>query len=546
VWFGGVLEVIFGGMPESPVNELLSAAAEHQHAGRLREAEVLYRQILQGDPNFADALHGMGLLALQVNKPELGAAYLARAAQVAPGIAIYHYNQGEAWLMANELDQAVACLRRASALEPNRPEPHAALGITAARTRRFSEAADALAHAIQLGMDRAEIYQQLGNAQIQINRFAQAEQSAREALTRAPNSHESWQTLGEAQLHQDKLDEAAASFRKVLSLKPDYSIATQSLGITLAKAGSSDAAIETLRIAVRARPDSAEARSHLGSLLVNAGSVAEGIMLLEKSISLRPGHMDTLIELARAYEKSGQRDKAAGAFEQLQKLTPDNPNIAFHIAALRESSDAPAAPPQALMAALFDRHADTFDKHLLQDLGYRVPKLLHEAVMSVHKGPFDSALDLGCGTGLCGVVFRPDVRALIGVDLSPAMIEKARERNLYDKLDVADVLKSLQEWPSSFDLLLAGDVFCYLGDLSNIFASARSALRSDGLLAFSVELSKEAGWKLSPSRRYLHGEGYILDTATKTGLKIKSIQTQILRQDAGKDVAGLIVVASGE
>jgi predicted TPR repeat methyltransferase len=530
-------------MGESPVSELLSTAAAHQHAGRLREAEALYRQLLHRDPNYADALHGMGLLALQVNKPELAAAYLARAAQNAPGIAIYHYNQGEAWLIANELDQAVACLRRAAALEPTRPEPHAALGVACSRLRRFQEAADALAQAIQLGMDRAEIHQQLGNAQIQLGQFARAEQSAREALTRAPNSHESWQTLGEAQLNQEKLDEAEASFRKVLSLKPDYSIALQSLGISLGRAGKTDAAIETLRSAVKLRPESAEARSHLGSLLVNSDKVAEGITLLEKSVSLRPGHMDTLVELARAYEKSGQPAKAAGAFEQLQKLAPDNPNLSFHIAALR-GTDAPAAPPPALMAALFDRHAESFDHHLVQELGYRVPKLLHDAVTSVRPGPFDSALDLGCGTGLCGVVFRPDVKAIIGVDLSPAMIEKARERNLYDRLEVADVLKTLQEWPGAFDLLLAGDVFCYLGDLSNVFASGRLALRPGGLLAFSVELSKNGGWSLTPSRRYVHGEGYILETVTKVGLKLQSVQTQVLRNDAGKEVAGLIVVAS--
>ena len=198
------------------------------------------------------------------------------------------------------------------------------------------------------------------------------------------------------------------------------------------------------------------------------------------------------------------------------------------------------------MAALFNQHADTFDHHLTVDLGYRVPQLLHEAVKNVQPGPFDSALDLGCGTGLCGVVFKPDVKAIIGVDISPAMIEKARERNLYDRLEVAEVLKSLQEWPGVFDLVLAGDVFCYLGDLFNVFVATRNALRPGGLLAFSVELSKETGWKLTPSRRYVHGEGYVLETLTKSGLTIKSIQTQILRQDAGKDVAGLIVVASGE
>jgi len=224
-------------MGESPVSELLSTAAAHQHAGRFREAEALYRQLLHRDPNYADALHGMGLLALQVNKPELAAAYLARAGQVAPGIAIYHYNQGEAWLIANELDQAVACLRRAATLEPQRPEPHAALGVACARQRRFQEAADALAQAIQLGMDRAEIHQQLGNAQIQLGQFARpSSRRGRRSLER-PIRTKAGRRSAKRKLNQRKLDEAEASFRKVLSLKPDYSIALQSLGITLGRAG---------------------------------------------------------------------------------------------------------------------------------------------------------------------------------------------------------------------------------------------------------------------------------------------------------------------
>src|SRR5579863_3140288 len=123
-----------------PSFQNLKTAAEHHQAGRLRQAEDLYRRILFNDPDQADALHGVGLIALQVNKPELAAAYLGRAAQVSPNAPVFQYNQGEAWMTIGDLQQATACLRRAIAIDPARPEPHATLGVAMARMGRFSDA----------------------------------------------------------------------------------------------------------------------------------------------------------------------------------------------------------------------------------------------------------------------------------------------------------------------------------------------------------------------------------------------------------------------
>ena len=533
-------------MPNPSPQDLLQTALAHHRAGRLRPAEEAYRQILQSNPDSPDALHGVGLLAMQSSRPDLAAAYLARAALVAPNVAVFQHNLAEAWMLAGDLNQAVACLRTAIRLDPARPESHAILGVALAHLQRFQESVDSLQNALRFGADRPEIHQHLANALLQLNRFAEAELHARKAVGAAPNSPESWQTLGEALGNLGRTDEALAAFRQALSLKPDFALPHYSIGRTLANSGRTDEAIASIREALRLQPNFPEALSNLGSLLLQRNP-DEGIELLRKAVDLRPTHIDTLVELARGLELVHRYDQAAEAFEAIQKLLPDNPNVKFHVAALR-GKDVPSAPPHELVAALFNRHADTFDQHLTENLHYRAPQLIHEAVASaLPPGAANlDVMDLGCGTGLLGPLFRPLAKSLVGIDLSGAMVEKARQRNLYDRLEVTDAVSSLRAAPSAFDLVVAGDVLCYFGDLSDVLRAAHDSLRKGGLLAFSVELDNSSdpspGYRLHPSRRYSHSEAYIRQSAQAAGFHIHSLAPQTLRREADKDVTGLIAV----
>ena len=528
------------GTPPASEQQLLHLAGEHHRAGRVREAEELYRQVLLENPNHPDALHGVGIIAMQVNKPELAAAYLGRAAQVAPNVAVFQFNQGEAWMLIGDLQQATACYRQAIAIDPSRPEPHATLGVALARMQRFADAVTSLQKSIELGLDRAEVYQHLGNALLQIGNFPQAETSARKAVEKMPHSAECWQTLGEAIGNQDRAEEAVECFRKAISLKPDLAISHYALGMTLGRIGEVDEAIQLIQRAIALRPDFAEALTNLGTMLIGRRRLDEAIETLRKAVQLRPMHLDSHIELARALELAQRHQEAAEAFGEMLKLSPDNPNVKFHIAAL-SGKETPPAPPESLVQALFNKHAASFDEHLAE-LDYQVPKLLFEAVTAAGASKQSDVLDLGCGTGLCGEVFRPVARKLVGVDLSPAMIEKARERGVYDRLEVGEVTAALNAAANAYDLLVAGDVLCYLGDLSKVFSAAVSALRRNGLFAFSVESHEGERWLLRPSRRYAHNPQYIRIAAGEAGLEVNRLTPSVLRKEGGKDVNGLVVV----
>jgi predicted TPR repeat methyltransferase len=122
------------------------------------------------------------------------------------------------------------------------------------------------------------------------------------------------------------------------------------------------------------------------------------------------------------------------------------------------------------------------------------------------------------------------------------MLAKARERNIYDGLEVAEVIAALRAAPARYDLLIAGDVLCYIGDLSEVFNAAIRSLRPGGVLGFSVETHPGSGWLLRPTRRYAHATDYVRQSAMAAGFECLSSSQTPLRKEAGIDVLGLIAV----
>lgn len=197
------------------------------------------------------------------------------------------------------------------------------------------------------------------------------------------------------------------------------------------------------------------------------------------------------------------------------------------------------APP-AYVEALFDAFAERFDYQLVENLEYQAPAILAQMV-GVAERRFEHMLDLGCGTGLAGPPFRAGVGRLTGVDLSTAMLAKAAERGGYDALVHAEAVAFLRETPDRFDLIVAADVFSYLGDLGDILTASAEALSDEGLLAFSVEQG-ETGWRLLPSARYAHGDDYVRAAAAGAGLEVIQHRQTPLRRQADAAIPGGLYV----
>jgi predicted TPR repeat methyltransferase len=287
----------------------------------------------------------------------------------------------------------------------------------------------------------------------------------------------------------------------------------------------------------------ADRRYAYAKAAINDEDYAGAADILRQVLELVPHWAPALFMLGIAEDKLHHKDEAIWALERAASLDfKDELGAGLQLARLG-ARPAPRAAAEAYVQSLFDQYAVHFEEHLVGVLAYRAPALLLEAVSAMRTKPFGSVLDLGCGTGLCGAAFKPLAQHLCGVDLSPGMIEEARAKAVYDRLEVSNIEAFLKTEPdASADLLLAADVFVYIGDLGAIFLAASRVLARNGLFAFTVQHTNE-GYKLEDDLRFAHAPDYIVGLMDRSGLKILTMQSAVTRQDAGQDVQGLLVVA---
>jgi predicted TPR repeat methyltransferase len=286
----------------------------------------------------------------------------------------------------------------------------------------------------------------------------------------------------------------------------------------------------------------AEGRFAYARAAAAEGDIRAAAEVLEQALERAPGWAAAWFALGEAREKLGDIDAAAEAFRAALRCDPADAQGAIARLALLGRSDAPAALPAAYVARLFDQYAPRFEAHLTEALGYRAPALIAEALAAAApERRFARALDLGCGAGLMGEALRERIDHLTGVDLSPAMIEKARERGVYDALIVGDATATLiRQPPAAFDLIVAADSLVYIGDLAPLFVAAAAALTADGLIAFSLETMEGESFALGASMRFAHSRAYVEATAGRTALRPLLIRSASTRREAGRDAPGLI------
>jgi predicted TPR repeat methyltransferase len=153
---------------------------------------------------------------------------------------------------------------------------------------------------------------------------------------------------------------------------------------------------------------------------------------------------------------------------------------------------------------------------------------------------FPRALDLGCGTGLCGPLLRPMTERLEGVDLSGNMLSKARALGVYDRLIQGELAQYLAGAGQRYELVVSADVFIYVGALEEVFDGVARVLEPGGAFVFSVELLPAGhDFLLRPSQRYAHSERYLRALALRHGFEIKSSAHLPVREDQRQPIPGL-------
>jgi predicted TPR repeat methyltransferase len=260
-----------------------------------------------------------------------------------------------------------------------------------------------------------------------------------------------------------------------------------------------------------------------------------------------PGYATAWFALASVREATGDRDGAIAAFQAARDADREDYHGArLHLARLGVGEATPSMSG-VYVRRLFDQLAPEFDRALVERLDYRGPELLLAALRPPDGSRFrlGSVLDLGCGTGLAGVAFRPYCDWLAGVDISSGMVEQARTKGLYDRLEVSDLLEFLAaETGAQHHLVLAADVFVYCSDLGPIAKAVAKTLTRGGRFAFTVETHDAPGVRLQETLRYAHGASHVRDAIAAAGLELERLAPASTRTEKGAPVDGVLVIAS--
>jgi predicted TPR repeat methyltransferase len=556
---------------EIPTKEQFSSLLEHYQNGRFNDAEKLAISITQEFPKYPFGWKVLGVLLKQMDKKAEAVIANEKAVEFSPQDAEAHnnlgitlqelgrleeakasytqaiafksdyaeayYNLGITLQELGKLDEAEACYRQAIRVKPDYTDVHYNLGYTLKELGRLEEAEASYIQAITFKPDYAEAHNNLGITRQQLGKLNEAKASYTQAIAFKPDYAEAHSNLGAALQELGKLEEAEANYIQAIAFKPDYAEAHYNLGITLQELGKLDEAEACYRQAIRFKPDYADAHYNLGFMLKELGRLEEAEVSYAQAIALKPYYAEAHYNLGITLQELGKLNEAEASYIQAIALKPEHSTAKHMLAAL--TGETTATAPEDYVEGLFDKYAAKFESSLVDDLEYKAPRVIAEMIIKDSKfSLLGSIMDLGCGTGLFGVEIKQFCEHLEGIDLSEKMLDKANEKDVYNKLIKQNIGVYLSNESLNFDYFISTDVFIYIGDLSYIFRLIKSRNKTGGKLAFSTEDYDGDGFFLEQSGRYSHSKQYIESLCKTFGYEIRHFETQALRKHKNQFISG--------
>lgn len=564
---------------------MFQKAVELHQNGALNEAEKLYRQILETAPDNADVLNLLGLIAQAKGLHEEAAAYFYKAANTAPNHFPIYFNLAVSLGACGKYAEASEAYRKVLQLNPQCKEAFYGLGNLYWEQNNLDDAAENFAQALKLDANYLEAQTNLAEVKNDIEQLQKIAANNPTALyylgRRAFNardftaakkyllqsdalleSDEIKSVLGETLSELGEKESALKLFYKAESINPHNFTALVNIADLEAENKNFDIAetyykkaiavdsadlrahanyaemlnrchrtleaLEEYRQAVIISPQTPELSYNLSLILKSLEEYEQALDLMFHAFYLAPQHADWSLNIAETLVllNDNAPEKAKKICENWYKKMPDN-LVAQHLwAAINHHTP---TEDTAYNRLLFDTFAPTYEE-TLKNINYRVTDKIAELYTPLN----GKILDLGCGTGLLGAKIKTKDNQLYGVDISPKMLELARAKNIYTELAEQDIMQYLQAPHPQFDCIVAADVFCYFGDLTNIFT-----LCNPCPLIFSAETDESVQtFELQANGRYKHNLNYLTTLLRNIGYeKVETTQT-VLRSEHKSEVIG--------
>jgi FkbM family methyltransferase len=339
------------------ITRTINAGFAHHQAGRLERAEVLYRRALEKDPDHAEVLHLLGVVAYQRGDSAGAIALIGRALPALQEFSEAHLNFGNALREAGRLAEAADSYRRAIALRPDDGIAHSNLGRALNDQGLFEAGLDSARRAITLNPEFLGAHVNCAAALLSLGRFAEAEMPLRQAIALTPDLAEIHHDLASMLVRVGRLDEAAQSYERALVLRPGLTTAHYGLALTLIaqekpreavaalsrlmvlEAGVLETQLKgaaallglgqfadaeaPLRRALKLKPDRAETHRDLGSVLTELGRVREAVVFHDQALALSPNDATIHYALGRALHRAGDLARSEACFRRALALAPD-------------------------------------------------------------------------------------------------------------------------------------------------------------------------------------------------------------------------------
>ncbi|MBP3686978.1 MAG: tetratricopeptide repeat protein [Alphaproteobacteria bacterium] len=573
---------------------MFQKAVELHNAGALNEAEAIYLKMLQVMPENSDVWNLLGLIA-QARGDEIKAVdCFLNAIKYAPVPFFAHFfNLALSYKALNKNNEAREALDKSVYLKPDFKEGWNTLGVWKALGGALEDGIKDFCKALEIDSDYEEARVNLcfyskdkamlfkiadENETSFFANFKAAEcaedMTARErylkrAVAAAPersdgllamaefyqqkgdfnvslifyhkvlnlNDKDVAALLGAADIYlaQKEFDKAEKYYLKSFEQTRELAGAHLNYGILLYQTGRFTEALEEYRKAAALAPEKPEVSYNLALILKETGDLEEALGLMFNAHIKAPENKTFMVNIAETLAQLFQQNAelALKIAENWQKQEPDN---VFSKRLLSGMSGGTADNDITYSEGLFDTFAATFDETIEK----LEPKII-EKFKEIHGGVTGRVLDLGCGTGRAAAALKSKDNAFIGVDVSGGMLEVARAKGNYEALyqqDILSFLRSKSPTLNKYDLVVAFDVFCYMGALDEVL---KELLGCE--VWFSVESADEERGKdyyLMANGRYKHSENYVKKTLESVGFKEINAYPLVLRKENGEDVAGIL------
>jgi predicted TPR repeat methyltransferase len=498
--------------PSIDIDAVLKSALRSFEKGEMLEARSHLQQVLASAPDNFDALHLIGIVEHKLGRLQQAEEYFKRALSINPDFEYAHYNFGRALQDHGKLEEAALAYEKAAALNPNLDFAHFNQGLIYLKLEDFSKAVAAFQRALAIHPDDPDYHFNIGNAFKGLPDLPSAVDAYCAAIDLAPNKPEPYINLGIAFKALGRQDQAIAAYQQCIKILPDF----------------------------------ADAYFNLGNVYEEIGDLQNALSAYQSAIDRNPAFAKAYNNLGNVYHEMGNPDQALTAYKRSLELDASGSSASHMVNAL--TGNTPDTAPVQYATILFDKAAKTFEDRLVNDLKYNSPQELRDDLAKIISADFrfESALDLGCGTGLSGAPFRPIVKRMTGVDVSAKMIEKAKVKNIYDALTVADVHEFLaQSREKTYDLFIAADVLVYIGRLEPLFEGIRACAKQNAYFLFAIESIDEGTYCLRKTGRFAQSKKYIERLAEAYHFSALSCRPTTVRMENDLPIRGLNYILRG-